>query len=335
MAREQAAAGAEHSAERQPVTGQPIGRRVILTGAMATAAAAVAQAAAAGQAGTQPTAVAPATEPVTTLANVPLGPGVTLSVERREQIVLIGLNRPNIFNRLDPPTRVKLGETLYQYEHDPSLRAAILFGHGPNFSRGIDVDASQAGIQSGQRTLTAGSPTIDILGKATKHLMKPLIVVAHGDTWNLGHEIYLSADIRIAAANTNFGQDENTHARFPGGGATVRFVREAGWGNAMRYMLTGDHWTADESYRMGITQQVAPTPEAALEAAVAMARKVAACGPLGIRSTLVSAHQYVDPTEADALARLDAAYGALYRTEDFIEGRKAEAEGRPPKYNGR
>ena len=75
--------------------------------------------------------------------------------------------------------------------------------------------------------------------------------------------------------------------------------------------------------------------EAALDVAVSMGRKIAACGPLGIRSTLVSAHQYVGPTEADALARLDAAYGALYRTEDFIEGRKAEAEGRPPKYNGR
>lgn len=294
---------------------------------MTTAAAAVAQA--------QNQAATPGSEPVTTVVDVPLKDGVTLTVERREQFVLIGINRPAIFNRLDPPTRRQLGEALYAYEHDPTLRAAILFGHGPNFSRGIDVDASQAGITSGQRALPVNSPTVDVLGKATAHLTKPLIVVAHGDTWNLGHEIYLSADIRIAAANTNFGQDENTHARFPGGGATIRFVREAGWGNAMRYMLTGDHWTADESYRMGITQQVAPTPAAALEAAMGMARKVAACGPLGIKSTLASAHQYVDPIERDALAKLDAAYAALYRTEDFIEGRKAEAEGRPPKYNGR
>ena len=44
-----------------------------------------------------------------------------------------------------------------------------------------------------------------------------------------------------------------------------------------RYMLTGDHWTAEESYRMGITQQIAPTPEEALDAAVVIARKIAAC----------------------------------------------------------
>jgi enoyl-CoA hydratase/carnithine racemase len=161
------------------------------------------------------------------------------------------------------------------------------------------------------------------------------VVVVHGDTWNLGHEIYLASDIRVAAADTRFGQDENTHGRFPGGGATVRFVREAGWGNAMRYMLTGDHWTAEESYRMGVTQQIAPTQAAALDAGVVMANKIAACGPLSIKATLASAHQYVDPVEADALSKLGAQYAALYRTEDFLEGRRAEAEGRPPKYQGK
>lgn len=321
-------------------TSSRVGRRALLTGAVATAAAAAARVA---QAQNQTATAVPASSPAaptaapveTTLVNVPLADGVTLTIERREQFALVGINRPAIFNRLDPPTRLQLGQALYAYEHDPTLRALILFGHGPNFSRGIDVDASQAGITAGRRTLPANSPTTDVLGKATPHLTKPLIVVAHGDTWNLGHEIYLSGDIRIAAANTAFGQDEASHARFPGGGATIRFVREAGWGNAMRYMLTGDHWTADESYRMGITQQVAPTPQAALDAAIAIARKVAACGPLGIMSTLRSGHEYVDPIEREALAKLDAAYAALYRTEDFIEGRKAEAENRPPKYNGR
>jgi len=276
----------------------------------------------------------PPAAPVTTLADVPLSSSATITVERRGEIALIGLNRPFIQNRLDPPTRVRLAETLYQYEHDPSLRAVVLFGHGDNFSRGIDVDASQAAIAAGRRTLS-GTETIDLLGKSKPHLSKPVVVVAHGDTWNLGHEIYLAADIRIAAANTRFGQDENTHGRFPGGGATVRFVREAGWGNAMRYMLTGDHWSAEESYRMGITQTIAPTREAALEAGIAVAVKIAACGPLSIRATLASAHQMVDPVEADALSNLDAAYSALYRTEDFIEGRRAEAEGRPPRYQGK
>jgi enoyl-CoA hydratase len=80
---------------------------------------------------------------------------------------------------------------------------------------------------------------------------------------------------------------------------------------------------------------VAPTPEAALQAAVDLADKIAACGPLGIKATLASAHQVIDPVETDALSKLGAQYAALYRTEDFIEGRRAEAEGRPPRYQGR
>jgi enoyl-CoA hydratase/carnithine racemase len=277
---------------------------------------------------------APAAEVVTRVVDAPLNASNTVSVERRDDVVLVGLNRPSIQNRIDPPTRLRLGEVFYQYEHDPSLRALVLFGHGENFSRGIDVDAAQAGLISGQRA-TSPSPTLDLLGNSQPHRTKPMVVVVHGDTWNLGHEIYLAGDVRVAAANTRFGQDENTHARFPGGGATVRFVREAGWGNAMRYMLTGDHWNAEESYRMGITQQIAPTQQEALDAGVALARKIAACGPLGIKATLASAHQMIDPVEADALSKLGAQYVALYRTEDFTEGRKAEAEGRPPKYQGK
>ena len=300
-----------------------VGRRALIKGTAMLAVTATARAQ--GQ---------PPAEPVTTLADVAFGASVTVTVERRGDIVLVGLNRPFIQNRIDPPTRTRLAETFYQYEHDPSLRALVLFGHGENFTRGIDVDASQAGIIAGQRATTT-APTLDVLGNSQPHRSKPVVVVVHGDTWNLGHEIYLAGDIRVAAANTRFGQDENTHGRFPGGGATVRFVREAGWGNAMRYMLTGDHWSAEESYRMGITQQIAATPEAALEAGVAMARKIAACAPLSVKATLASAHQYVDPVEADALSKLGAQYSALYRTEDFIEGRRAEAEGRPPRYQGR
>src|SRR5207245_2799244 len=85
-----------------------------------------------------------------------------------------------------------------------------------------------------------------------------------------------------------------------------------------------DHWTAEESYRMGVTQQIAGSPAAALDAGVAIARKIAACAPLSIKATLASAHQYVDPVEADALSKLGAQYAALYRTEDFVEGRRGQ-----------
>jgi enoyl-CoA hydratase/carnithine racemase len=206
----------------------------------------------------QQSSAEPAAQP-TTLAEVPLGPNTKLTIERRGQVALFGLNRPIVQNRVDPETFHALAKAIYDYDHDPSLRAAILFGHGDDFSRGIDVEAYRADANTGSPP--AGlTRVVNPLNYGQAQRTKPLIVAVHGETWNVAHELFLSADIRVAAANTNFGQDENSHGRFPGGGSTVRFVREAGWGNVMRYMLTGDHWTADDAHRMGILQEIADTP---------------------------------------------------------------------------
>jgi len=267
------------------------------------------------------------------MAEIPLTADAKITVERRGEVVLIGVNRPQIFNRFDPDALFGLAKAYYDYDNDPSLRAAVFFGHGENFSRGIDVDAFAALARTG-KSFTLGDGQLDPFGK-TRRLSKPLVVVVHGDTWNMGHELHLVADIRVASADVRYGQDENTHGRFPGGGATIRFPSEAGWANAMRYMLTGQHWDAQTAYRMGIVQEIAPSKEAALEVGIEIANKIAACGPLGIKTTLESARLAIDDSRTTAFARLDEQYVALYRTDDFIEGRVAEAEKRPPVFHGR
>jgi enoyl-CoA hydratase/carnithine racemase len=270
------------------------------------------------------------------LVDVPGSSGATITVERLGTIALIGINRPELKNRIDPSTYLALARTLYQYDHDDSLRAAVLFGHGDHFSRGIDVAAFAPVIASGQPFLPANDRSVqDPLEKASPaRLSKPLIVAVHGDTWNMAHEIFLAADIRVAASNTNFGQDENTHGRFPGGGSTVRFVREAGWGNAMRYMLTGDHWGADEAFRMGLVQAIAANVGEAIRSAIAIATKIAACAPLGVRTTLESAHLAIVPSETPALSQIDAQFGRLFHTRDFKEGKQADEQGRKPDFKG-
>lgn len=67
----------------------------------------------------------------------------------------------------------------------------------------------------------------------------------------------------------------------------------------MRYILTGDHWSAEEAYRMGEVQLVAPDAKAALEAGVRIAEKIAACAPLAIKTSLASAHLAIDHTEEE------------------------------------
>src|SRR5580698_892523 len=100
----------------------------------------------------------------TTLKDIPLGPNVKLTIERRGQIVLFGINRPDIQNRIDSETSESLGRAYYDYEHDPTLRVAILFGHGSNFSRGIDVDAAAARLRTGNSSAPPNPRTIDPLG---------------------------------------------------------------------------------------------------------------------------------------------------------------------------
>jgi enoyl-CoA hydratase len=267
------------------------------------------------------------------MVDIPLSPDTKIAVERRGQIVLIAINRPQMFNRIDPETFYGLAKAYYDFDNDQTLRAALLFGHGEHFSRGNDVDAFSAPAKSG-RSFKLGAGQLDPLGRAQK-LSKPLVAVAHGDTWNTGHELHLAADIRVASADVRYGQTENAYGRVPGVGP-VRWPREVGWANAMRYLLTGDHWNAETAYRMGAVQEVAPNKDAAVKIGIEIANRIAAFGPLGIKATLQAAHLAInDSADAAAYAKLEAAYLSLFHSEDFIKGRKAEAESRPPIFQGR
>ena len=259
----------------------------------------------------------------------------TVTFERRGNVALIGINRPAAQNRIDPATFAALGRAYYQYEQDPTLRAAVLFGHGDNFSMGLDAQAFGPSIASGKFTLDVPG-TINPMGTSKAWLTKPLIVVVQGNAWFVGHELCLAADIRIAASNAKFSQGEVNYALFPGGGGTIRFVQEAGWGQAMRYILTGEVWDAAEAKRLGLFQEVATTPEAAMKLALDMASKIAAEAPLAIKAALASAHAAASSADQQqAYAALLPQFGALMRTQDFQERMHSIGEKRAPVYQGK
>ena len=158
-------------------------------------------------------------------------------------VLLIGIDRPEAQNRIDIPTFNALGQAYYEFEHDDQLRVAVLHGRGPDFSQGLDLQSWGAGLRAGP--FQAPPSFLDPVGTTGPERFKPLVVAVQGRVVRIAHELFLAADIRVAAQDAVFNQGEVVNASFPGGGATVRFVREAGWGNAMRYMLTGDHWGAD------------------------------------------------------------------------------------------
>ena len=263
-------------------------------------------------------------------------PGVAkpgnILVERRGSVLLIGIDRPETENRFDAPMLIGLGKAYHRLDHEEELRTAVLYGVGNNFSLGIDREAFTAAQASGQ--LPPKDPDyINPIGLKPPYRSKPVVIAVHGGTKYLGHELFLASDIRIAAEDTVFSQAEAARGLFPGGGATVRFAREAGWANAMRYMLTGDEWGAAEAYRLGLVQEVTASGKE-LDRAFDLAKKIAAAAPLGVRATVASSRQALATDEATTLAALQAEFGRLLQSQDAKEFQRALQEGRAPHYRG-
>jgi enoyl-CoA hydratase/carnithine racemase len=255
-----------------------------------------------------------------------------IRVERRGGVLLIGIDRPAAQNRFDAPMLIGLGKAYHRLDHEEELRAAVLYGIGRDFCLGIDRAAFAAAQAAGE--LPPKDPDyINPLGQKPPYRAKPVVIAVQGGTKYLGHELFLAADIRVAADDTVFSQGEVARGVFPAGGATVRFTREAGWGNAMRYMLTGDEWGAQEAWRLGLVQDVTP-PGQVLDHALALAEKIAAAAPLGVRATLASSRQALAADEATALAALPAEFARMLKSEDAKEFQRALEEHRAPAYRG-
>jgi enoyl-CoA hydratase len=247
-------------------------------------------------------------------------------------VLTIGIDRSEAQNRIDIETFSALGQAYHAFEHDDDLKVAVLHGRGADFSQGLDPVSWGAALRNGP--FQPPPYFIDPVATSGPERTKPLIVAVHGCVTRIAHEMFLAADLRIAAQDTVFNQGEVAAASFPGGGATVRFVREAGWGNAMRYMLSGDDWRVEEAWHMGLVQIVTPLGQQ-LDRAVELAKQVASYAPLGVQALLGSARRAVREGERVALLTLQPEFGRLSRSEDRQEYFRALREKRSPVYVGR
>ena len=256
---------------------------------------------------------------------------MSVTVERREHLLLIGLNRVNKRNSFTTGMIAELAAAYGELERDPDAWVGVLFAHGDHFTAGLDL--AQVAPTLNGHGLTFAEGSLDPWGTTGPVRTKPLVAAAQGWCLTLGIELLLAADVRVAAKGTRFAQIEIQRGIYPFGGATVRLPQAAGWGNAMRWLLTGDEFDAAEAYRIGLVQEVVPAGQQ-VDRAIELAGRIAAQAPLGVRATLASVRAGLnDPTAA--LSRLAADLQPLLISADAAEGVRSFVQRRKAVFTGK
>ncbi|OBG40578.1 MULTISPECIES: crotonase/enoyl-CoA hydratase family protein [Mycolicibacter] len=243
-----------------------------------------------------------------------------LTVRRDGHVLIIGLNRPDKRNAFNAAMLRELACAYGEFEADDSLRAAVLYGEGPMFTAGLDLASVAGDIANNVSHVPDGG--INPWQVDGRQLSKPVVTAVHGKVLTLGIELMLAGDIAVAAESATFAQLEIARGIYPFGGATIRFPRAAGWGNAMRWILTADTFDAREAHRIGIVQEVVADGEQ-LARAVEIAHTIARQAPLGVQATLRSARQAVRDGDAAAEAALVPGVQKLFASEDAAIGVQA------------
>jgi len=244
----------------------------------------------------------------------------------------IVLDRGDKMNAFDLRMLRELAEAVTEYESDESLWCAVLYANGEHFTAGLDLAEVGPAIRSGQPLFPEGS--IDVLSLHEPKRKKPLVMAVQGWCLTIGIELLLAADIRLAAEGSRFGQIEINRGIFPFGGATIRLPEIAGWGNAMRWLLTGDRFDSEEALRIGLVQEVVPANELRAKA-IEIARTVAKRAPLGVRATIRSSRTAEIEGQKAAIGELLVIARELMDTEDAAEGVRSFIERREGDFKGR
>ena len=252
-----------------------------------------------------------------------------VTTERQRHVLLIGLDRVAKRNAFDKAMLNALALAYAELEHDDELRCGVLFAHGDHFTGGLEL--TQFASSLGHFEYPEGA--IDPVGIQGPRLTKPMISAVQGICLTIGIELMLATDIRIAASNTRFAQIEIKRGLFPFGGATIRLPREIGWGNAMRYLLTGDEFGADEALRIGLVQEVVE-PGQQVTRATELAQVVSAQAPLGVRATLRSARLAIAQGEEAAIRQFLPDLQEIMQSADIKEGVQSFIERRQANFKG-
>ncbi|TGK01642.1 crotonase/enoyl-CoA hydratase family protein [Leptospira semungkisensis] len=255
--------------------------------------------------------------------------------EKKGHVFSIILNRPSERNAMNTQMIFELSDALTKYEDDPDARCAVIYANGLHFTFGLELQEVAGALLEERRSLfTPNTINPWDTGETKRVRKKPVICAVHGFCLTLGIELMLACDIGLAADKTVFAQLEVQRGIPPFGGATIRFVRTAGWGNAMKYILTGDTFDAKEAYRLGIAQEVLPKKDL-LPRAFELAEKISAQAPLAVQASIANARKALEEGQVPAISELFSITIENLKSPDGQEGVRSFLEKRAGVFKGK
>jgi enoyl-CoA hydratase len=247
--------------------------------------------------------------------------------ERRGAVLVITLNRPDARNAVNAALAEGVGTALDELDDDNDLSLGVITGAGKGFSSGMDLKAFVAGESAwyGDRGFA---------GIVQRPPDKPLIAAIEGFAVAGGCEIALACDLIVAARGARLGIPEVKRSLVAAGGALLRLPRRLPYGIAMELALTGDPIDAERAHELGLVNVLADEG-GALEAALELADRIAANGPLALAATKRILSSSGGWPEDEFWDRQGAISGPVFSSEDAREGAQAFAEKRDPVWKGR
>jgi 2-(1,2-epoxy-1,2-dihydrophenyl)acetyl-CoA isomerase len=253
-------------------------------------------------------------------------------------IATITLNRPERLNALNPALRDGLVDAVERVDRDPAVRVVVLKGAGDGFMAGGDVIAfgEPAGLASELRRqhFARSVAGLDALVVGMRRLPVPVIASLHGAVAGFGLSLAIAADLAVAAEDAFFTLAYSRIGLSPDGGATWTLPRLVGLKKAMEMALLGDRFDAAAALRLGIVNEVVPAAER--EARVAAPAARLAAGPArAYAETKRLLYAGQTATIETQLRAEGEAFSGCAATDDFVEGVRAFAEKRQPRFTGR
>ena len=248
--------------------------------------------------------------------------------ERRGNVLLVTLNRPEARNAVNAAVSIGVGDALHEAQHDPKIRAVVVTGAGQSFCAGADLKAisRREGIYHPDRAEWG------FAGYVQHVIDKPTIAAVNGTALGGGTELALASDLIVAEESAKFGLPEVKRGLIAAAGGVFRIVEHLPRKVAMELLFTGEPMTAADALKWGLVNRVVPDGTV-VDAALALAERITVNAPLAVwasKRVAAGIDDGVISAEEAGWSRTMREMGTVLRSQDAREGPLAFAEKRPP-----